>query len=49
MFSRQESIDFLRSRLGDAISEDDADQLAERLDHLPLALEQAAAWQVERG
>ena len=49
VFSRQESTDFLRSRLGDAISEDDADQLAERLDHLPLALEQAAAWQVETG
>ena len=49
VFSRQEILDFLRSRLGDAISEDDADQLAERLDHLPLALEQAAAWQVETG
>ena len=47
VFSRQESIDFLRSRLEDAISTEEAGQLAERLDDLPLALEQAAAWQGE--
>jgi hypothetical protein len=49
VFPRRESIDFLRSRLSGAISEDEADQLADRLDDLPLALEQAAAWQAETG
>jgi tetratricopeptide (TPR) repeat protein len=46
VFLREESVAFLRSRLPD-VREDDANQLAERLDDLPLALEQAAAWQVE--
>ena len=46
VFHREESIAFLRSRLAD-IREEDADRLAERLDDLPLALEQAAAWQAE--
>ena len=46
VFHRAESIAFLRSRLSD-IREEDADELASRLDDLPLALEQAAAWQVE--
>jgi Tetratricopeptide repeat/NB-ARC domain len=46
VFPRPESIAFLRHRLQD-IREEDADQLADRLDDLPLALEQAAAWQVE--
>ena len=46
VFHREESIAFLRSRLAD-IREEDADQLAGRLDDLPLALEQAAAWQAE--
>ncbi len=46
VFLREESIDFLGSRLGDIIA-DDAGNLAQRLDDLPLALEQAAAWQVE--
>jgi hypothetical protein len=46
VFPRPESIAFLRGRLQD-IREQDADQLADRLDDLPLALEQAAAWQVE--
>ncbi len=46
VFLREESIAFLRSRLPD-IRQDDANELARRLDDLPLALEQAAAWQVE--
>jgi len=46
VFQREESIAFLRSRLSE-IREEDADQLARRVDDLPLALEQAAAWQVE--
>jgi hypothetical protein len=46
VFLREESIAFLRNRLSD-IAEANADQLARRLDDLPLALEQAAAWQVE--
>ncbi len=46
VFRREESIAFLGGRLSD-IRREDADQLAERLDDLPLALEQAAAWQVE--
>jgi hypothetical protein len=46
VFPRPESIAFLSHRLQD-IREEDADQLADRLDDLPLALEQAAAWQVE--
>ncbi|MGD0603484.1 MAG: FxSxx-COOH system tetratricopeptide repeat protein [Streptosporangiaceae bacterium] len=46
VFQREESIDFLRGRLGEVVLED-ADQLARRLDDLPLALEQAAAWQIE--
>jgi tetratricopeptide (TPR) repeat protein len=46
VFQRDESIEFLRGRLGEVATED-ADQLAARMDDLPLALEQAAAWQVE--
>ena len=46
VFPRPESIEFLRHRLHD-IREEDADQLADRLNDLPLALEQAAAWQLE--
>jgi tetratricopeptide (TPR) repeat protein len=46
VFLREESIAFLRSRLP-TVLELDADQLAARLEDLPLALEQAAAWQVE--
>ena len=46
VFRREESIAFLGHRLPD-IRREDADQLAGRLDDLPLALEQAAAWQVE--
>lgn len=46
VFHREESIAFLRHRLAD-IRQEDADELAGRLDDLPLALEQAAAWQAE--
>lgn len=46
VFLREESIAFLKHRLTE-IREEDADQLAQRLDDLPLALEQAAAWQAE--
>lgn len=46
VFDREESIAFLRNRLAD-IRHEDADELASRLDDLPLALEQAAAWQAE--
>ncbi|MEV0350709.1 FxSxx-COOH system tetratricopeptide repeat protein [Nonomuraea sp. NPDC050680] len=43
VFRREESVEFLRKRLGRAVSEDGAALLAERLGDLPLALEQAAA------
>ena len=43
---RAESIELLRHRAGH-MSDVDADALAERLGDLPLALEQAAAWQAE--
>jgi tetratricopeptide (TPR) repeat protein len=46
VFLRDESVEFLRGRLGQVI-EEEVDQLAQRLDDLPLALDQAAAWQVE--
>jgi hypothetical protein len=45
---RSESIELLQRR-GRAISANDAEELAERLGDLPLALEQAAAWQAETG
>ncbi|MEN3361443.1 MAG: hypothetical protein V7637_5425 [Mycobacteriales bacterium] len=43
VFSRDESVELVRRRLPAALS-DEADQLAESLGDLPLALEQAAAW-----
>jgi tetratricopeptide (TPR) repeat protein len=43
-FSREESIQFLNKRNPD-LDPRDADQLAEALGDLPLAIEQAAAWQ----
>lgn len=47
-FTREESIALIRLR-GSNISEADADRLAERLGDLPIAVEQAAAWQAETG
>jgi tetratricopeptide (TPR) repeat protein len=47
-FTRDESIQLIRRR-GRNISEEDADLLAERLGDLPLAIEQAAAWQSQSG
>jgi tetratricopeptide (TPR) repeat protein len=47
-FTREESISLIQRR-GRGISEADADQLAERLGDLPIAIEQAAAWQAESG
>jgi tetratricopeptide (TPR) repeat protein len=48
VFTRPESINLLERR-SPGISKLDADQLAEKLGDLPLALEQAAAWQAETG
>lgn len=48
VFTRPESIHLLERR-SPGISKADADQLAEKLGDLPLALEQAAAWQAETG
>ncbi|MCM3882065.1 FxSxx-COOH system tetratricopeptide repeat protein [Frankia sp. R82] len=48
VFARQESLEFLRRRVP-GISTVDADQLAEELGDLPLALEQAGALQFEAG
>jgi MinD-like ATPase involved in chromosome partitioning or flagellar assembly/tetratricopeptide (TPR) repeat protein len=48
VFSRDESVQLI-SRRGRGISARDADRLAERLGDLPLAIEQAAAWQAETG
>jgi hypothetical protein len=45
---RAESVELLRRRARH-ISANDAEELAERLGDLPLALEQAAAWQAETG
>ena len=46
VFSREDSLEFLRRRLP-GIAERDADRLADELGDLPLALEQAAAFQIE--
>ena len=48
VFPREESIQFIQQR-GRDISTQDADDLADALGDLPLALEQAAAWQRETG
>lgn len=45
VFSREESVEFLRKRLGTRITEEEADRLAEKLGDLPLALEQVGALQ----
>ncbi len=47
-FTREESISLIRLR-GNNISEADAERLADRLGDLPIAVEQAAAWQAETG
>ncbi|MFC9973053.1 FxSxx-COOH system tetratricopeptide repeat protein [Spirillospora sp. NPDC127200] len=49
VFPRAESVEFLRKRVRQTISEEDADRLAEALGDLPLALEQAGALQAETG
>ncbi len=47
VFARQESREFLIKRVPDGLTEPEADQLADRLGDLPLALEQAGALQAE--
>jgi tetratricopeptide (TPR) repeat protein len=49
VFSRAESTEFLRKRVGKGLGEDEADQLADALGDLPLALDQAGALQAETG
>jgi tetratricopeptide (TPR) repeat protein len=49
VFTREESKDFLAKRVPRGISKSDADRLAEELGDLPLALEQAGAFQAETG
>jgi len=48
LFTRAESTELLRRRGGE-ISDVDADQLAEALGDLPLAIEQAATWRAQTG
>lgn len=48
VFTREESKELLRHS-GPPLQEGEADQLAEALGDLPLALEQAAAWRAETG
>lgn len=48
VFTREESKELLRHS-GPPLQDDEADQLAEALGDLPLALEQAAAWRAETG
>ncbi|GAB2503793.1 FxSxx-COOH system tetratricopeptide repeat protein [Nocardiopsis aegyptia] len=48
-FSARESEEFLRKRIGRPIAAEEANELAEALGHLPLALEQAGALQAETG
>ncbi|WP_449065233.1 FxSxx-COOH system tetratricopeptide repeat protein [Planomonospora algeriensis] len=49
VFSRAESVDFLRKRVPRGMSAEDADRLADELGDLPLALEQAGALHAETG
>jgi tetratricopeptide (TPR) repeat protein len=49
VFNRAESIEFLKKRIPSGISDPEADELAEELGDLPLALEQAGALQAETG
>jgi tetratricopeptide (TPR) repeat protein len=48
VFRREESVALLRKR-GPDITDEEADELAEKLGDLPLAVEQAAAWRAETG
>ncbi|EFC83328.1 FxSxx-COOH system tetratricopeptide repeat protein [Parafrankia sp. EUN1f] len=48
VFRREESIKLLRSR-GGPLDDDSADQVADVLGDLPLAVEQAAAWRADTG
>ncbi|MFE0022554.1 FxSxx-COOH system tetratricopeptide repeat protein [Amycolatopsis sp. NPDC059021] len=48
VFKREESVELL-GRRGPEIDLDDADELAEKLGDLPLAVEQAAAWRAVTG
>ncbi|MCR6481755.1 FxSxx-COOH system tetratricopeptide repeat protein [Amycolatopsis sp. OK19-0408] len=48
LFTREESKELLR-RAGGEITEEDANELAEALGDLPLAIEQAAAWRAQTG
>ncbi|MEW2353167.1 FxSxx-COOH system tetratricopeptide repeat protein [Spirillospora sp. NPDC029432] len=49
VFSRKESVEFLKKRVPKGIDPDDAGRLADELGDLPLALEQAGALQAETG
>ncbi len=49
VFTRTESTEFLSKRVPKGLSPDDASGLAEKLGHLPLALEQAGAMLAETG
>jgi tetratricopeptide (TPR) repeat protein len=49
VFSRKESVDFLRKRAPVNITDQEADLLAEKLGDLPLALDQAGAMLAETG
>ncbi|GAA4573702.1 FxSxx-COOH system tetratricopeptide repeat protein [Planotetraspora kaengkrachanensis] len=49
VFSREESVQFLKKRVAASIAEPEASRLAEELGDLPLALEQAGALQAETG
>jgi hypothetical protein len=49
VFTRTESIEFIKKRVPALINDADADRLAEELGDLPLALEQAGALQSETG
>ena len=48
MFARQESLDHLQRRVP-SLTNEEADQVAEALGDLPLAVEQAGAWLAETG
>ncbi|MEV7094979.1 FxSxx-COOH system tetratricopeptide repeat protein [Amycolatopsis sp. NPDC051045] len=48
LFTREESKELLR-RAGGGVTEEEADELAEALGDLPLAIEQAAAWRAQTG